>query len=42
MRKKTALILVLCSAFLTFNLNALYVSVPPMIYSPSTHGNGGV
>ncbi len=42
MRKKTALIIVLSSAILIFNLNASYVSFPPVIYSPSTHGNGGV
>lgn len=43
MRKKTALIIVLFSAILLFNLYPQPISSNnPVMYSPSTHGNGGV
>ncbi|MCP1424311.1 hypothetical protein J3D43_002827 [Paenibacillus xylanexedens] len=42
MRKKVALIIVLSSVFILINLYPIPISSKPVIYSPSTHGNGGV
>lgn len=42
MRKKAALIIVLFSTILLFNLYPQPISSNPVMYSPSTHGNGGV
>lgn len=42
MRKKTALIIVLFSAIFLYNLYSTPIPSNPVIYSPSTHGNGGV
>lgn len=42
MRKKTALIILLFSAILLFNLHPQPLPSNPAMYSPSTHGIGGM